>query len=147
MQVADTPILHVCLIDDDPDHVIIITRAIRGVNPQARVKVLVDGDEALAWLHAEEQRPDLILLDINMPGLSGLDVLERIKTDPQLKLIPVVMLTSSELASDVVKAYELGASGYISKGSYLHDLRATLGNTLLYWSAMKRVDIRGESIQ
>lgn len=139
MTIADTSMLRVCLIDDDPDHVIIIRRAIRGLNPETEITVLADGTKALDWLCGGEPLPDLILLDINMPGLSGLDVLAKLKADRRLRLIPVVMLTSSELPSDVVKAYELGASGYISKPSYLHDLRATLGNTLLYWSAMKRV--------
>jgi CheY-like chemotaxis protein len=91
-------------------------------------------------LHAAERLPDLILLDINMPGLSGFDVLKKLKDDRRLARIPVVMLTSSELSSDVAKAYELGASGYISKPSYMHDIRAILGNTLLYWSAMKRAN-------
>jgi DNA-binding response OmpR family regulator len=83
-------------------------------------------------------------LDINMPGLSGFDVLETVKADDRLKTVPVVMLTSSDASSDVARAYELGASGYISKPSYFHDLRAVLGNTLLYWSAMRRATLLSE---
>jgi CheY-like chemotaxis protein len=128
----------ICLIDDDPDHVTIISRAIREMDGETAVKTLSDGALALDWLQAAEQLPDLILLDINMPGLSGFDVLARLKRDERLRRVPVVMLTSSDLTADVARAYELGASGYISKPSYMHDLRAVLGNTLLYWSAMRR---------
>jgi CheY-like chemotaxis protein len=132
------PPLRICLIDDDPDHVIIISRAIRELAADADVHTSRDGEDGLAWLAGADNLPDLILLDIRMPGLSGFDVLERIKGDQRLRRVPVVMLTSSDLQSDIVRAYELGASGYISKPSYLHDLRAVLGNTLLYWTAMRR---------
>lgn len=130
--------LSVYLIDDDPDHVILITRALKETEYAVEPRSFSDPEEALEVLASEDALPDLILLDIKMPGLSGFDVLERLKEDRRLSRIPVVMLTSSELSSDVAKAYELGASGYISKPSYMHDVRAILGNTLLYWSAMKR---------
>ena len=130
--------LRVYLVEDDPDHALIVGRAIREVNPRAEVRAVEDGEAALAALRDEAALPDLILLDINMPGLSGFDVLARLKGDGRLRHIPVVMLTSSELPADVARAYELGASGYISKPSYLHDVRAVLGNTLLYWAAMRR---------
>lgn len=133
--------LSVCLVDDDPDHTILITRAIREASEAATVQPVADGGAALALLRASESYPDLILLDINMAGLSGFDVLTEVKADARLKRIPVVMLTSSELTADVERAYELGASGYICKPSYLQDLRAVLGNTLLYWSAMKRASV------
>jgi CheY-like chemotaxis protein len=144
MQPAQPSGLRICLIDDDPDHVLIITRAIRELGEDASVHAASDGDEALAWLRAADPLPDLILLDINMPGLSGFDVLETVKADDRLKTVPVVMLTSSDASSDVARAYELGASGYISKPSYFHDLRAVLGNTLLYWSAMRRATLLSE---
>lgn len=140
MSTPSATIAGICLIDDDPDHVTIISRAIRELDGDTRVQTLSDGGEALAWLTTTEHLPDLILLDINMPGLSGFDVLEALKADERLRRVPVVMLTSSDLSADVARAYELGASGFISKPSYLHDLRAVLGNTLLYWSAMRRAD-------
>lgn len=135
--------LRICLIDDDTDHVILIRRAIRDLGAGTEVHAVHDGREALEWLRASENVPDLVLLDINMAGLNGFDVLQSLKADPNLKMVPVVMLTSSELTADVARAYELGASGYINKPSYLHDLRAVLGNTLMYWSAMKRATIEG----
>jgi CheY-like chemotaxis protein len=130
--------LHVLLIDDDPDHVFLITRAIRQAVPQATTATIDESGAALARLRDAKPAPDLILLDINMPGLSGLDVLAQIKADARLRCIPVVMLTSSELASDIARAYELGAGGYISKGTLAQDLQAVLGHTLLYWSVMRR---------
>lgn len=130
--------LYIYLIDDDPDHILLITRALRDNDATVQPRSFEDPQAALESLREEERLPDLILLDINMPGLSGFDVLTELKADRRLSTIPVVMLTSSELSSDVAKAYELGASGYISKPSYMHDIRAILGNTLLYWSAMKR---------
>lgn len=138
MSETQTGALHVLLVDDDPDHVLIITRAIKEAAGDTDVQAVADGESALALLRASEALPDLILLDINMPGLSGLQVLAQVKTDAGLRRIPVIMLTSSELQEDVTRAYEPGASGYITKPGYLHDLRAVLGNTLLYWSAMKR---------
>jgi len=139
--------MRICLIDDDPDHVLIISRAIRELGENSSVHAVSDGAEALAWLASTQDMPDLILLDINMPGVSGFDVLKGVKADERLKRVPVVMLTSSELPADIARAYELGASGYISKPSYMHDLRAVLGNTLLYWSAMRRATSEGQLLR
>src|SRR5688500_18395872 len=136
--------LRICLIDDDPDHVLIITRAIRELGDESTVPAARDRDLALEWLRSSDPLPDLIPLDINMPWLSGFDVLVAVKADVRLKAVPIVMLTSSDASADVARAYELGASGYISKPSYFHDLRAVLGNTLLYWSAMRRASVQNE---
>ena len=144
MDTAPTGGLRICLIDDDPDHVLIITRAIRELGEESTVHAASDGDEAMEWLRSAEPLPDLILLDINMPGMSGFDVLEAVKADSRLKTVPVVMLTSSDASTDIARAYELGASGYISKPSYFHDLRAVLGNTLLYWSAMRKATLQAD---
>ena len=139
MSTQDPPSLRVWVVDDDPVHTTIVTRTIRSTDQQAEIQTAQDGEAALEMLHTASRSPDLILLDINMPGLSGLELLAVLKRDSRLKRIPVVMLTSSELTDDIARAYELGASGYISKPTRAHDLRAALGNTLLYWSAMKRV--------
>ncbi|HWE61668.1 MAG TPA: response regulator, partial [Chloroflexota bacterium] len=77
--------------------------------------------------------------DIRLPGPSGFEVLRQVKQNSRLRLIPVVMLTSSELPADVLRAYELGANGYISKLSYEYDLPTVLSHTMLYWTAMTRV--------
>jgi CheY-like chemotaxis protein len=126
------------LIEDNPDHVLLIRRAIRDLGDETSVDAINDGEQALNTLRSGQQRPDLILLDINMPGYSGFDVLTRLRDDHHLKRIPVVMLTSSDAQNDIARAYELGASGYIAKPTHYRELRAILGNTVLYWSAMQR---------
>jgi CheY-like chemotaxis protein len=126
------------LVEDNPDHILLIRRAIQDLDGEHGVETVDDGERAIELLRSADELPDLILLDINMPGYSGFDVLTRLRADARLKRIPVVMLTSSEADADIARAYELGASGYISKPSHFQDLRAVLGNTMLYWSAMKR---------
>lgn len=136
--------LRVMLIDDNPDHVLLIQRAIRDLGNGHGVETIDDGERAVEALRTAEELPDLILLDISMPGYSGFDVLTRVRHEDRLKRIPVVMLTSSEADADIARAYELGASGYISKPSHFQDLRAVLGNTMLYWSAMRRHRANGD---
>ncbi len=138
MTIAEPLSLHVLLIDDDPDHVLLVTRAIARAVPRATTDAIDESSAALDRLRTMEPTPDLVLLDINMPGLSGLEVLAQLKADARLARIPVVMLTSSELPTDIACAYERGASGYISKGALAQDLQVVLGHTLLYWSIMRR---------
>jgi CheY-like chemotaxis protein len=132
--------LRILLVDDDPDHVLLIRRALRDLGNERDVDAVTDGGAALRRLRDDPHWPDLILLDINMPGLSGFDVLTEIRRDERLMRTPVIMLTSSDAQADVARAYELGASGYIAKPSHYQDLRAVLGNTMLYWAAMQRYD-------
>ncbi len=133
--------LRVLLVEDNPDHVLLIRRAIRDLGGEHNVDTVNDGEHAITHLETTDLFPDLILLDINMPGYSGFDVLAWLRDSPRHKHIPVVMLTSSEAGSDVARAYELGASGYIPKPSHYQDLRALLNNTMLYWSAMRRHNV------
>jgi len=133
--------LRVMVIDDNPDHTLLIRSALRDLGNEYDVDTMRDGEQALATLRAAQRHPDLILLDINMPGYSGFDVLAQLREHDRLSLIPVVMLTSSEAQADIARAYELGASGYITKPTHYQDLRAVLGNTMLYWSVMQRYDI------
>lgn len=133
--------LRVMVIDDNPDHTLLIRNALRDLGHEHGIETMSDGEQALTALRVSRQHPDLILLDINMPGYSGFDVLVQLRQHERLRFIPVVMLTSSETQADIARAYELGASGYITKPSHYQDLRAVLGNTMLYWSVMQRYDI------
>jgi len=137
---AGTGPLRVFVVDDAPDHLLIVRRALATAGTTVAVETAEDAETAWKLLADRAVCPDLILLDINMPGLSGFDLLRQVKADPQLRRTPVVMLTSSDLLNDVERAYELGASGYISKPSVLAEMSAILSHTVLYWAAMRRVE-------
>ena len=98
------------------------------------VAVARDGVEALALLRAPgASRPDLVLLDLNLPRKSGLEVLAEMKADPALRSVPVVVLTTSRAESDVGKAYELHANAYVSKPLGLAGFTETLGTFAAFW--------------
>jgi two-component system response regulator len=106
--------------------------------------VVEDGVEAMAYLRRQgkyetARRPGLVLLDINMPKKSGLEVLSEMKSDPELRSIPVVMLTSSSDDQDIVKSYEDGASTYITKPVTLEELERIFEHFAHYWVEAARL--------
>ncbi len=110
----------ILLIEDNPGDVILIKEALKEGRALNNLTVLGDGEAALSFLRKEGEykkslRPDLVLLDLNMPRKDGREVLAQIKTDPELKNIPVVILTSSEAQQDIINAYNLQANCYITK--------------------------------
>jgi CheY-like chemotaxis protein len=112
--------LAVLLVEDDPGDVLIAREALRAGHLSTRMDVVGDGVLALEYLHqagsyAGAERPDLILLDLNLPRLSGHEVLTEIKNDPSLRSIPVVVLTTSIADEDVAKSYALHANVYVVK--------------------------------
>jgi CheY-like chemotaxis protein len=114
--------LHILLIEDSRTDAMIIERALCERAVPHRLTVLPDGQQALDYLFglldpsAEPDRePDLILLDLNLPGINGHQVLGRIKADPQLRALPVVVLTTSSREEDVIRTYQAGANTYIPK--------------------------------
>lgn len=112
--------LAVLLVEDDPGDVLIAQEALRAGNLSTRLNVVRDGVEALDYLHrrgdfAAAARPDLILLDLNLPRMSGHEVLAQVKTDPDLRRIPVVVLSTSVAAADIAKSYDLYANVYVTK--------------------------------
>jgi CheY-like chemotaxis protein len=112
--------LGVLLVEDDPGDVLIAREALRAGNLSARLDVVSDGVEAIAYLRqeggfADAVRPDLILLDLNLPGMSGHEVLAEVKADTSLRRIPVVVLSTSVAAEDIVKSYDLHANVYVTK--------------------------------
>jgi two-component system, chemotaxis family, response regulator Rcp1 len=115
-----TAIINILLVDDSPEDVDLALEALEGTKIANHVSVVEDGVEALAFLrqqgkYASAPRPALILLDLNMPKKDGREVLEEIKTDPDLKDIPVVILTTSRDEEDVAKAYKAHANCYVQK--------------------------------
>jgi CheY-like chemotaxis protein len=121
MDAEDTPRLaKILLVEDSPTDALLAQEALRSAQVQSNVHLVEDGEEALAFLHgtgpyAHAPRPDLILLDWNLPKKGGLEVLQAIKTDPALKDIPVVVLTTSQDAGDVLQAYDVHANCYVTK--------------------------------
>jgi two-component system, chemotaxis family, response regulator Rcp1 len=112
--------LEVLLVEDSPGDVRLMQEAFREANSWARINVASDGMEALSFfhrngVHARSPRPDLILLDLNLPKMDGREVLAHIKQDPDLKTIPTLILTTSLAESDVVQSYKLNASCYLNK--------------------------------
>jgi len=112
--------IEILLVEDNPGDVRLTVEALRESKVRNNLHVARDGVEALSFLrregvHAEAIRPDLILLDLNLPRKDGREVLAEIKADPQLHTIPVVILTTSRAEQDVVRTYELQANCYITK--------------------------------
>jgi CheY-like chemotaxis protein len=112
--------IDVLLVEDDPGDVLLTKEAFSDNKVNNQLDVVSDGEEALAYLrqegeHAEARRPDLILLDLNLPRKGGLEVLEDIKADPGLRSIPVVILTTSAADEHILRSYDLHANAYVTK--------------------------------
>ncbi|MCX0247431.1 response regulator [Streptomyces drozdowiczii] len=112
--------IEVLLVEDDPGDELMTREAFEDNKIRNTLHVVRDGEEALDFLyrrgaHTEAPRPDLILLDLNLPKYDGRQVLEQIKQDPELALIPVVVLTTSSAEEDILRSYKLHANAYVTK--------------------------------
>jgi CheY-like chemotaxis protein len=106
----------VLVVEDDPGDVLLTTDALEDCHLGLSLHVVGDGEEAMRFLRDQGQpRPALILLDLNLPRRGGLEVLAELKTDPDLRAIPVVVLTTSQAEADIVRSYELHANAYVIK--------------------------------
>ena len=110
----------VLLVEDDPGDVLMTREAFEHYKISNVLHVVTDGEQALQFLHrtgdyADAPRPGLILLDLNLPRKDGLEVLAELKADPVLKVIPVVVLTTSQAEEDILRSYRLHANAYVSK--------------------------------
>lgn len=124
--------LEILLVEDSADDVTLTLRALSHHNLANHVHVARDGAEALDYL-AEMPQPRVVLLDLKLPKLSGLEVLERMKSDEATKTIPVVVLTSSREEPDIARAYELGANSYIVKPVDFEQFVQAISDAGLYW--------------
>jgi two-component system, chemotaxis family, response regulator Rcp1 len=132
-----TPV-DVLLVEDSPGDVRLTREAFREANQSVHLNVAVDGVEAMAFLrregpHADAPRPDFILLDLNLPRMDGREVLALIKEDPDLRTIPVVILTTSEADADILRAYELNANAYLRKPVTLEAFEALVKSINDFW--------------
>ena len=112
--------IEILLVEDSPTDALLTREALSGFKLLNKLHVVDNGVDAIAFLHREgpfasAPRPDLILLDLNLPRMDGREVLREIKADDDLKIIPVVVLTSSDAEEDILKSYNLHASCYITK--------------------------------
>jgi two-component system, response regulator len=138
---SDSNEIEILLVEDNPDDVEMTLRALRKANIVNHVKVVRDGAEALQFIFGEgeyaarhvENVPKLILLDLKLPKVDGFEVLKRVKDDPRTRLIPVVILTSSNEQRDVVGGYQLGVNSYIVKPVNFERFVEAVGKLGLYW--------------
>lgn len=112
--------IEVLLVEDDPGDVLLTREAFEDNKVGNNLNVVSDGEEAMAYLrrqgkYADARRPDLILLDLNLPRKDGREVLGEVKADPDLRSIPVVVLTTSEADEDILRSYHLHANAYVTK--------------------------------
>jgi CheY-like chemotaxis protein len=130
--------MEVLLVEDSPGDVRLTQEAFRDANRSIRLHVASDGVEAMAFLrkegaHVHAPRPDIILLDLNLPKMDGREVLAHIKEDDGLKTIPTVILTTSDSEADVVKCYQLQANCYLSKPVQLEAFEALVKSINDFW--------------
>jgi CheY-like chemotaxis protein len=135
----------ILLVEDDENDELLTVRALKKSKLQNRIDVVRDGQEAVDYLFcqgsfAERSRdlPDMILLDLNLPKLNGLEVLKRIKADEDLKKVPVIMLTTSTEESDLVAAYTNGVNSYVQKPVDITDFMEAIQKLELYWFILNR---------
>jgi len=130
--------MEVLLIEDSPGDVRLTQEAFREANIAVHLNIATDGVEAMAFLkheeiHAQAPRPDIILLDLNLPRMDGRQVLAFIKADDNLKTIPTVILTTSDAEADIVKSYELQANCYLSKPVQLEAFESLVRSISDFW--------------
>ena len=128
----------VLLVEDSPGDVRLTKEAFRDANSSIHLHVVSDGVEAMAFLrregdHARAPRPDLILLDLNLPKMDGREVLANIKQDVGLKTIPTVILTTSEAEADILKSYQLQANCYLTKPAQLDAFESLVKSINDFW--------------
>ncbi|MFH1446972.1 MAG: response regulator [Chloroflexota bacterium] len=134
-------IVEMLLVEDNPDDEELTLRALKSYNLTNRIHVVRDGAEALDYIFANgkyssrdaNQYPNVILLDLKLPKVDGLEVLRRIKADPKTKQIPVVVLTSSSEERDIVESYKLGVNSYIVKPVDFKQFTESVRQIGMYW--------------
>jgi two-component system, chemotaxis family, response regulator Rcp1 len=141
--------MDVLLVEDSPGDVRLTQEAFRDAKMAIHLHVASDGVEAMAFLqregaHVDAARPDLILLDLNLPRMDGREVLARIKADGSLKTIPTVILTTSESEADIVKSYQLQANCYLSKPVQLDAFENLVGSINDFWLTKVKLPRHGQ---
>ncbi|CAM3533241.1 response regulator [Flavobacterium gelidilacus] len=131
----------ILLVEDNPIDLDLTLRAFTAKNISNPIQIARDGEEAMQYLERWENgepTPIVILLDLNMPKINGLEVLEKLKSHPEFKAIPVVILTTSSESSDLQKAYKLGVNSYIVKPVSFENFLDVVGHIDLYWRLINK---------
>jgi CheY-like chemotaxis protein len=129
----------IVLVEDNPDDQTLTLRALKKQNLANEIIVLNDGVEALAFLlDPEKPLPHLLLLDLKLPRLDGLQLLRRLRSEPRTQLLPVVVLTSSDEDRDVIEGYRLGANSYIRKPVDFNQFTEAVRQLGLYWLVLNQ---------
>jgi chemotaxis family two-component system response regulator Rcp1 len=126
------------IVDDNPADVALAREALKACAYSGQINTVGDGAEALAFLarrgnYASASKPDLVLLDLNLPKRDGLSVLASMKAGPELRRIPVVIFSTSQLPKDITRSYELGANCYVSKPGNLTDFFSMMRSIEEFW--------------
>ena len=136
-QASGAPI-EILLVEDNPGDVRLTQEAVREAEIRNTLNVVNDGEQAIAYVrrqgdYADRPRPDLILLDLNLPRKDGREVLQDLKSDPDLHRIPVVVLTSSEAEQDILRTYDLYANAYVTKPVDLEQFMHAVASIQDFW--------------
>ncbi len=140
-------VIEILLLEDEAADAYLVKIAFRENKILARLHHVVDGHEGLSFLQQKDDyisapRPDLILLDLNMPRMNGYEFLAAIKSNEQFKSIPVVVLTTSDVESDVLSAYKLGAASYVTKPTGIDQFISVINKISEYWISTVRLPRR-----
>ncbi|MGB7188766.1 MAG: response regulator [Acidobacteriaceae bacterium] len=132
------PTKTILLVEDDSDHELLTIRALRKANIANEIRVARDGEEAIDLLfgsgdHALKANPQVVLLDLKLPKVDGLEVLRRIRENERTQMLPVVVLTSSDEESDIVRSYKLGVNSYIRKPVNFTEFAEATRQLGMYW--------------
>jgi CheY-like chemotaxis protein len=139
----------VLMVDDDPEDILLTRDALEEIAPRIDLQSLNDGQELMDYLNktvgtsagAAQPCPELILLDLNMPRKSGFEVLGEMRGNPQLKRIPVVILSTSTEERDINRSFDMGANSFLSKPQTYDELLTVLGRTVEYWFEISHLPI------
>lgn len=137
------------IVDDNPADISLAREALKACSYRGQINSVIDGVEALEFLEhrgafSESPKPDLVMLDLNLPKKDGLAVLAAMKARPDLRQIPVVIFSTSQLARDITRSYELGANCYVSKPGNLNEFFSMMRSIEEFWFGAVSLPPRGE---